>query len=238
MPSAIGVVSHVLVSSASDAQFASSVQSRLASQYWYVYEARPEAFAPPGSFCVEVRETVWRIECATFSAAGSSMVAVGGVRSSSHVHVSGVASMLPAASIEWMSTVCVPSAGAGEYAFGLVHGAHAPVSMRHSKVAPGSFDVNVNAGAGSFVGSPGFVWIVVFGSVRSTVTVEIVVDWWPTLSVATAWIAYAPSAGMGQAAWNGAALTVPSSVVVPGAQVGVVQALKRTLCTPLPPVSV
>src|SRR3954468_3716064 len=152
------------------------------------------------------------------------MVAVGGVRSSSHVHVSGVASMLPAASMARMSTVCVPSAGAGEYAFGLGHGAQPPASMGHWEAPPASFEVNGKAGAGSFVGSPGFVWIVVFGSVRSTVTVEIVVDWWPTLSVARAWIAYAPSAGTGQAAWNGAAFTVPRSVVVPAAQFGVVQA--------------
>jgi hypothetical protein len=149
--------------------------------------SRPEATPlTSGSLCDDVSVTVPRIACAAFAAAGSSIVAFGGVRSSSHVKVSGVASMFAAASTARMSTVCVPSAGVGATVHGPAHELQLPPSMRHSKTALLSFELNVNWGAGSFVGSGGFVAIVVFGSVRSTVTAAIVVAWWPTASRATA----------------------------------------------------
>src|SRR5690348_2161919 len=106
--------------------------------------------------------------------------------------------------------------------------------MRHSKVEPVSLEWNVKAGAGSFVGLPGFESNVVSGSVRSTVTEAIDVDWWPTSSVATALIARAPSAGTGHEPLYGAVVSVPSEVTVPPVQSPVEQAKNSTLATPVP----
>src|SRR6266516_325907 len=226
MPSLMCVVSQPTVFAGRDAQLAVSVQSRLASQYWYVIVSTPEAAAPPGSLWLELSDTVRRTAWAGFETAGSSIVAVGAVRSSSHVQLSGLSSMFPAASIARTSKVCVPSAGVGVTLCEPEHVFHEPPSSLHSKV-PASLESKVKLGGSTFVGSPGLVWIVVSGSVRSTVTSAVALETWPNTSTASAFRAWCPSAGTGQEAVNGAALSVPSGSQLPVAQATLVSEQRK-----------
>ena len=54
---------------------------------------------------------------------------------------------------------------------GLEHGLQLPPSTRHSKVEPGSDELNENDGVGLPEGLDGFESMVVFGAVRSIVHV-------------------------------------------------------------------
>src|SRR5256714_5495405 len=152
-------------------------------------------------------------------APGLFSVPVGLFVSRCHVHESGDGSVLPAASVARTSRVCVLSVRPLTE-WGLVHGAQAPPSIRHSKLEPVSDEVNVNAGVVALDGSAGLAAIVVSGAVRSTSTLRIALDGWPALSVATAASAWLPSvAGMFQETVYGpGAATVPSALQMPAAQ--------------------
>jgi hypothetical protein len=83
---------------------------------------------------------------------------------------------------------------------------------------------------------PGFVIRLVFGAVRSTVTFTTSLEVWPTLSVATAFSARLPCAGIVQEALYGAVVSgPPSDVHEPAAQSRLVfeQVKNSTLATPL-----
>src|SRR5204863_9610939 len=91
---------------------------------------------------------------------------------------------------------------------GLVQGLQLPASTRHSKVEPGSLELNANVGVASLSSAGGAESIVVFGAVRSTVHVRLagVASVFPAESVARTskvWLP-APSAavvkGLAQAA--------------------------------------
>ena len=112
-------------------------------------------------------------------------VPVGSLVSRCHVHESGDGSVLPAASVARTSNVCTLSVRPLTEC-GLVHVAHAPPSIRHSKVDPGSDELNVKEGVVALDGSAGLATMVVWGAVRSTSTLRIALDGWPALSVATA----------------------------------------------------
>ena len=131
---------------------------------------------------------VWR----TF-APGLLIVAVGLFVSRCHVHVSGDASVLPAASVARTSKVWSLSVRPLTVC-GLVQGAQLPPSIRHSNVDPDSDEPNVKAGLAALDGSAGFPTMVVCGAVRSTSTLRMSLDGWPALSVATAARAWLPSA--------------------------------------------
>src|SRR5882724_1488986 len=171
-------------------------------------------------------------------APGLFSVPVGSLVSRCHVHVAGVASVLPAASVARTSKVWSLSVRPGTLC-GLVQAANAPPSMLHSKVEPGSVESNVKAGAATFDGSDGFVRIVVLGAVRSTSTFRIAVAGWPALSVATAARAWVPSAaGIDQETLYGpGAGTVPSGFQIPVAQLLLWSEHSKncTWATPLPP---
>jgi len=82
-----------------------------------------------------------------------------------------VASVLPAASVARTSKVWLPALSAGEIDSGLVHDVQLPPSMRHSKLEPGSLELNVKLGVVLLDGSAGLESMVVLGAVRSTVQV-------------------------------------------------------------------
>src|SRR6266511_4117797 len=70
----------------------------------------------------------------------ASIVVSGAVRSTVQVWLAGVWSALPAWSVARKSKVWLPSVRAGEMVWGLVQEAQLPLSMRHSKPAPGSLE--------------------------------------------------------------------------------------------------
>src|SRR5438552_12725407 len=128
----------------------------------------PDAYpSADGSFSDDVSVTVCRM-----LAPGLLSVPVGLFVSRCHVHVSGVASVLPAASVALTSKVCALSVSPATLC-GLVHGANELPSTRHSKVEPGSEELKVNAGVAALDGSAGLPTMVVFGAVRSTLTFRI-----------------------------------------------------------------
>src|SRR5256885_8046480 len=104
-------------------------------------------------------------------APGLLSVPVGLLVSRCHVHVSGEGSVLPAASVARTSNVCALSVRPLSER-GVVHGAQAPPSTRHSKLEPGSDEPNVKEGEVAFDGSAGLLPIVVSGAVRSTSTLR------------------------------------------------------------------
>ena len=163
------------------------------------------------------------------------MVAVGGVASTSHVQVAGLASTFPAGSVARTSKACVPSASAASVS-GLAHACQPPPSSRHSNVEPVSFELKERSGEPTFDGSPGVPSSVVSGGVRSTVTVTTSLALWPVRSTATASSARLPSAGSGQSTVNGAAEAVASGFQVPVEQPALasLQTKKSTWSTPLP----
>jgi len=128
--------------------------------------------------------------------AGADVIVVSGaVVSTVQVRVAGVGSTFPAISAARTSKVWLPSESA-LYAFGLEHGENGAPSSLHSKLDPGSLEVNVNAAAVALVGSAGPEPIVVSGAVRSTIQVYEagVGSTLPTASVALTWNVCAPAA--------------------------------------------
>src|SRR6266540_2495052 len=88
----------------------------------------PEAYpSAGGSLSDEVSVRLWRM-----LAPGLFSVPAGSFVSRCHVHVSGVASVLPAGSVARTSKVCELSARPLTLC-GLVHGANEPPSIQHSK---------------------------------------------------------------------------------------------------------
>src|SRR6186997_1514016 len=79
------------------------------------------------------------------SAGLESMVVLGAVRSTVHVWLAGVPSVLPAASVARTSKVWLPAPRV-ERLCGLVHGVQLPPSMRHSKLEPVSEELKVKLG--------------------------------------------------------------------------------------------
>src|SRR6266511_3454864 len=90
-----------------------------------------------GSLSDEVSVTLWRM-----LAPGLFRLPAGSFVSRCHVHVSGVASVLPAGSVARTSKVCRLSVRPLTLC-GLVHGANEPPSIRHSKVEPVSEEQSV-----------------------------------------------------------------------------------------------
>ena len=84
---------------------------------------------------------------------GSSSRPPGCVVSRCHDQLDGVGSVLPAVSVERTSAVWRPSVRPVKV-FGLVQALHAPASMRHSNVDPGSEETNVKVAA-ALLGSAG-----------------------------------------------------------------------------------
>jgi hypothetical protein len=101
---------------------------------------------------------------------GAVIVTVGGPRSSDHVSLAGVPSVLSAASMARTWNVWLPSSSA-LVVCGLVQPVQLPPSTRHSKVEPPSLEWNVNVGVASLSSAGGAESIVVFGGVRSIVQV-------------------------------------------------------------------
>src|SRR3954453_22543287 len=136
-----------------------------------------------------------KVGVASLSRAGGfePMLVSGGVRSTVHVCVAGVPSVLPAVSVARTSKVWLPSASAAVVC-GLVQALQLPPSTRHWKVDV-SLALNVNVGVASFEGSAGPESSEVFGAVLSTrrlATRSLFVC--PRVSVATARRSYRPSA--------------------------------------------
>src|SRR5216117_1667329 len=100
------------------------------------------------------------------------MLTVGGPRSIDHVWLAAVPSVLPAGSVARTSNVWLPSPRAAVVC-GLVQELQPPPSTRHSKLEPGSEELNVNVGVASLSSAGGAESIVVLGSVRSIVQVEL-----------------------------------------------------------------
>src|SRR6185369_6876479 len=100
-----------------------------------------------------------------------SIVVFGAVRSTVHVWLAGVASVLPAVSVARTWNVWLPAVSTGEIDSGLVHAVQLPPSTRHSKLEPPSEELKVKVGVASFDGSAGLESMVVFGAVRSIVQV-------------------------------------------------------------------
>ena len=96
------------------------------------------------------------------------IVVSGAVASTVKVRVTGVWSVLPAASVARTEKVCSPSASVASVR-GVVHGSNAPASIRHSNVEPGSLAKNVNCGVVWRVVPLGPSSIAVFGAAVSTV---------------------------------------------------------------------
>ncbi len=92
----------------------------------------------------------------------------GAVRSTVHANVSGVASMLPAASTARTANVWADSARP-VYDAGLVHEPNAAPSSEHSKEGPASEAVNEKLAEVEVVAAAGVDVIVVFAGVVSTV---------------------------------------------------------------------
>src|SRR6266508_4429920 len=196
----------------------------------------PEAYpSAGGSLSDEVSVRLWRM-----LAPGLFSVPAGSFVSRCHVHVSGVASVLPAGSVARTSKVCRLSVRPLTLC-GLVHGANEPPSIRHSKVEPVSDELNVNVGVAALDGSAGLATMVVFGAVRSTSTLRIALEGCPALSVATAARAWLPSEpGIGQDTLYGPGVeTVPSGLQTPVAQSALwfEHSKNSTWLTPLPPPS-
>ena len=97
-----------------------------------------------------------------------SIVVSGGPVSTTKACWAGVASVLPAGSVARTSKVCGPSPSAA-VVWDELQDAHAPPSIRHSKLEPGWSDENANVGVASAVGSEGPLSIVVCGAAVSTV---------------------------------------------------------------------
>ena len=102
-------------------------------------------------------------------APGLFSVPVGLLVSRCQVHVAGVASVLPAASVARTSKVWSLSVSPATLC-GLVQDANDPPSMLHSNVEPGSLESNVKDGTARLDGSEGLVRIVVLGAVRSGIS--------------------------------------------------------------------
>jgi len=85
------------------------------------------------------------------------------------VWLAGVESALPAWSTARTSNVRLPSGRAGEIVCGLLQEAQPPPSTRHSKLEPGSLELNANVGVASLSGLGGLESMVVSGAVRSIV---------------------------------------------------------------------
>src|SRR5919197_3853055 len=100
-------------------------------------------------------------------APGLFSVPVGSFVSRCHVHVAGEASVFPAGSVARTSKVCALSVRPPTVC-GLVHGAKAPPSIRHSNVEPVSVELNVKAGLAALDGSAGLPVIGVSGGGRAT----------------------------------------------------------------------
>src|SRR4051812_28451339 len=96
---------------------------------------------------------------------GAVIATLGGPRSIDQGWDAGVASALPAASIARTSNVWLPSASAAVVC-GLGHAVQVPPSTRHSKLAPGSSELNANVGVASLSSAGGAESIVVVGAVR------------------------------------------------------------------------
>ena len=90
--------------------------------------------------------------------------------------------------------------------------------MRHSKVAPGSFELKVKFALALALGSAGPESIVVAGTVRSMVTLTTSAPVLAAASVATARSARLPSASSGQEASYGAVASVPRETHEPAPQ--------------------
>ena len=105
------------------------------------------------------------------SAGLESIVVFGAVRSTIHVWLAGVASVLPAVSVARTWNVWLPAVSAGEIDSGLVHDVQLPPSIRHSKLEPVSLELKLKLGVVLLDGSEGLESIVVFGALRSTVQV-------------------------------------------------------------------
>ena len=101
---------------------------------------------------------------------GAVTVTVGGPRSIDHVWLAGLVSVFPAGSVARTAKVWLPSPSAAVVC-GLVQALQLPPSMRHSKLEPGSEELNENVGVASLSSPGGAESIVVFGAVRSTVQV-------------------------------------------------------------------
>src|SRR3954447_7850858 len=95
------------------------------------------------------------------------MRATGGGGTTVNVRVAGVPSRLPAASRARTWKVC-PSVASGGSVRGDEHGANAPASTRHWKLAPLSFALKANDGMRSLVDPLGPAVIVVSGAIVST----------------------------------------------------------------------
>ena len=78
---------------------------------------------------------------------------------------------MPALSVARTWKVWLPAVSAGEIVCGLVQELQLPLSTRHSKVEPVSFELKVNVGVVLPEGLAGLESMVVFGAVRSTVQV-------------------------------------------------------------------
>ena len=113
-------------------------------------------------------------------------------RTESCVHVCSMTVLLPAASVAWTRSVCVPSATAG-MAGVAVHAAKAAPSTLHASAAPASAET-ANAGAVSLVSAPGAAVNAAAGGVRSTVHVYVADPALPAASVARTVTVWALSA--------------------------------------------
>src|SRR5207244_6189025 len=80
------------------------------------------------------------------SAGAESMVVFGAVRSTDHVSLAGVGSVLAATSVARTWKVWLPSPSAGESVSGEVQAVQPPPSMRHSNVEPLSVELKVKVG--------------------------------------------------------------------------------------------
>src|SRR5438552_8290494 len=108
----------------------------------------PDAYpSADGSFSDDVSVTVCRM-----LAPGLLSVPVGLFVSRCDVHVSGVASVLPAASVALTSKVCALSVSPATLCR-LVHGANELPSTRHSTVEPRAEAVQVKAGVAAVEGT-------------------------------------------------------------------------------------
>ncbi|HEX9379918.1 MAG TPA: hypothetical protein VF891_00340 [Gaiellaceae bacterium] len=133
----------------------------------------------------------------------ASIVVSGAVRSTVQVWLAGVWSALPAWSVARTSKVWLPSVRAGEMVWGLVQEAQLPLSMRHSKPAPGSLE-KLKLGIAFPDGLEGLASMVVLGAVRSTVQVWLagepsVLPAWSVARTSKVWL---PSVRAGEMVWG------------------------------------
>ena len=132
-----------------------------AGERWKTTLATPE---PPS---VELL-TSMIVPLTSAPSAGEVIEPVGSVASTSHVYVTSLASVFPAASLARTFSVWEPSASAGAVN-GVAQGAQPPPSRSHSKVAGDSVEPRPNVGVESGLGCAGVERKDVFGAVRSTV---------------------------------------------------------------------